>query len=77
MDFYEAPISVYIKIDYSNAIVEVGSDIFITDISNWIKIDEGYGDRYYHAQSEYFDKPLVNENGTYNYIYKNGRIIEV
>ncbi len=68
-------ISVYIKVDYSNHIIEVGSDIFITDLSNWIKIDEGMGDKYAHAQSQYFDKPLIDDFGVYNYRFQNGKII--
>lgn len=69
------PIGVYIKVDYNDNIIAVGSDIFITDLCNWIKIDEGEGDRYAHAQSQYFDKPLVNINGKRNYKYQKGVVI--
>lgn len=71
----EQPIKVYIKINANNEIVEVGSSIFIKDFTSWIEIDEGYGDKYSHAQSQYFDKPLMNEDGTYNYKYEYGRVI--
>ena len=67
-------ISVYIKTNSDGYITEVGSDIFIKDFTGWIKIDEGYGDKYAHAQSHYFDKPLVDENGKYNYKYENWSI---
>ena len=60
-------ISVYVKRNEDGYITEVGSDIFIQDLTGWTKIDEGYGDKYAHAQSQYFDKPLINDNGTYNY----------
>lgn len=70
-------IGVYIKTNHNNEIVAVNSDVFITDQYNWIKIDEGYGDRYAHAQSQYFSKNLIDEFGKYNYKYLNGRIYEV
>lgn len=60
---------VYIKIDSNNNIIDVKSDVFLKDTKNWIEIDEGFGDKFAHAQSQYFDKPLI-ENGKYNYQYK-------
>lgn len=64
-------ISVYIKTNSDGYITEVGSDIFIKDFTGWIKIDEGDGDKYAHAQSQYFGKPLVDEFGNYNYKFEN------
>ena len=72
----EQPIKVYIKINSNNEIIEINSEIFIQDLTNWIEIDEGYGDKYAHAQSQYFDKPLISEEGHYNYKYINGKIVE-
>lgn len=69
-EIIEEPIKVYIKINSNNEIIEVNSEIFILDLTGWIKIDEGYGDKYAHAQSQYFDKPLMDEEGHYNYKYK-------
>lgn len=69
-------IKVYIKLNKFNEIIAVGSSIFIKDFANWIEIDKGFGDRYAHAQSQYFDKPLINEDGSYNYQYESGIIIE-
>lgn len=51
----DKPIGVYAKYDENGNIKEVNSDIFITDFAGWTKIDEGYGDRYAHAQSQYFN----------------------
>lgn len=65
----EQPIKVYVKINANNEIIEVGSSIFIKDSTGWIEIDSGFGDRYAHAQSQYFDKPLINENGECCYAY--------
>ena len=30
-------------------------------------IDEGYGDKYHHAQSQYLDKPITDERGVWRY----------
>ena len=72
----EEPIKVYIKVNANNEIVKVGSSVFIKDLTDWIKIDVGYGDKYAHAQSQYFEKPLINDNGKYNYKYQNEKVIE-
>ena len=53
-------IGVYVRTDSQNNIIEVNSDIFIKDLTGWIKIDEGNGDKFAHAQSQYFDKPTVS-----------------
>ena len=75
-NFEEKPIGVYIRIDQDNNIIEINSDIFIEDLSGWIKIDEGFGDKYAHAQSQYFDESLINEDGQYTYMYSNGRVLK-
>ena len=70
----EEPIKVYIKVNANNEIVKVGSSAFIKDPTGWIEIDKGYGDKYAHAQSQYFEKTLTNEDGTNNYTYENGKV---
>lgn len=67
---------VYIKINEQNEIIDVGSSIFIEDITDWIYIDEGIGDKYVHAQNNYFDKPIIDENDNYVYLFINGEVIE-
>lgn len=66
-EMIEQPIKVYVKVNDKNEVVEVGSSIFIEDTTGWIEIDEGFGDKYAHAQSQYFDKTLINEDDRYNY----------
>ena len=75
-EMIEQPIKVYVKVNDKNEVVEVGSSIFIEDTTGWIEIDEGFGDKYAHAQSQYFNKPLINEDGVYNYKYINGKVVE-
>ena len=67
---------VYIKTNSANEVTEINSDIFINDLSGWIKIDEGNGDKYAHAQSSYFDKPIITAGGDYVYEYVNGKVRE-
>lgn len=69
------PIKVYVKVNASNDIVEVASSIFLKDTTGWVKIDEGYGDKYAHAQSHYFDKPLIDDDGKFNYKYINNQVV--
>ena len=77
-DYWEliGMIKVYIKVNEQHEITEVNSSIFIDDVTGWIEIDEGTGDKYAHAQGNYFDKPLKDEEGTYNYLYINGKVYE-
>ena len=72
----EEPVKVYIEIDSNNNIIKVFSSDFESPIKTSIKVDEGFGDKFRHAQSQYFNKPLTNEYGNYNYSYINGKIIE-
>ena len=76
MDFKIEPHNVYIKTDQYSRVKEINSSAFLSDLSDWIKIDEGYGDKYHHAQNNYFENPVVNPNGTHNYIYENGMVRE-
>ena len=67
---------VYVKVNADGYIIEVGSNVFIRDYIGWILIDKNVkGDRGAHAQTQYFDKPLMNDDGTYNYKYEDGKII--
>ena len=60
----EKPIGVYVKVNEEGYIINVNSDIFLQDFTGWQKIDEGYGDKFAHAQSQYFEK-LIDDNGKY------------
>ena len=67
---------VYIKTDDKNRVTAVNSEVFITDKTGWVEIDRGDGDRYVHAQGNYFPKPLTDENGVYRYKYTDGIVSE-
>ena len=67
---------VYIKTNENGYIIAVNSSEFLTNIDGWIKIDEGYGDKYHHAQNNYFDKPIYTESGVYQYKLVDGVAVE-
>lgn len=56
--FEMKPYEVYVKVDEKNRIISVNSSAFLTDFDGWIKIDEGFGDKYHHAQGNYFPDSL-------------------
>ena len=61
------PYIVYVKIDEQNRIQAVNSSAFLDDVTGWVEIDSGFGDKYHHAQGNYFDKPLYDDRGIMRY----------
>ena len=72
----ENKIKVYVKIDNNSNITAVNSGIFFSDLTDWIEIDEGAGDKYAHTQGNYFEKPLIDDNSCHNYKYENNSVRE-
>ncbi|MDD3192893.1 MAG: hypothetical protein PHE47_03445 [Oscillospiraceae bacterium] len=60
--------NVYVKTDEAGRILAANSGVFLSDPAGWVQIDEGDGDRYVHAQGNYFALPLVGDNGCHNYV---------
>lgn len=60
-------------------ITSINSEIFLSqeEIKTMTEIDKGQGDKYAHAQSQYLEKGLIDEQGRYNYKYVDGKIVEV
>lgn len=73
---YEKPYIVYVKTDSNGCITSVNSSAFIADSIGWIAIDEGIGDRYHHAQGNYFSRQLYDDNGIPVYKLENGIAVE-
>ena len=48
----------------------------ITDFTGWVLIDEGYGDKYHHAQGNYFPHPIITDGGAYRYKLVDGKPVE-
>lgn len=77
---YETPQSrVYILVDNDNYITRLEGEYSLpSDLNGWILIEEGAPcDRLNLAQTHYLDKPLIDDDGNYNYKYINGEVVEV
>lgn len=64
-----ASFRVFVSIDDADNIVDINSDAFLSDTTGWVQIDEGIGDRYHHAQGNYFPKSKFDERGIPRYAY--------
>ena len=60
---------IFIRVDDSGRILDVNSSAFLSDTTGWVQIDEGTGDRYHHAQNNYFPKPKYDGRGIPRYSY--------
>ena len=66
------PYIVYAQTNSSGHITTVNSSAFLTDTTGWVEIDSGYGDKYHHAQGNYFPKPIITDGGAYRYKLVDG-----
>ena len=48
----------------------------IKDFTDWVLIDEGYGDRFNLCQGNYFPQPIIDERGIYRYKLVDGKPVE-
>lgn len=67
---------VYVRPDARGRVTGVTSDAFLDDLTGWVKVDEGPGDRFHHAQGCYLPGPLTDERGAYRYRLERGAILE-
>ena len=70
------PHIVYVKLDEENRITSVNSSAFLRETDGWTEIDSGFGDRYHHAQGNYFPQPIMDERGIYRYKLVDGKAVE-
>ena len=76
MDFEMQPYIVYVKPDEESRIIAVNSSAFLTDMTGWVEIDSGYGDKHHHAQGNYFEKSIYDERGICRYKLADGKPAE-
>lgn len=76
MELEMKPYEVYIKTNENGYIIAVNSSAFLTDTTGWVKIDEGTGDRYHHAQGNYLPACIITEGGAYRYKLEDGTVVE-
>ena len=70
------PYIVYIKTGDTNRITAVNSSAFLPDHAGWVEIDRGYGDKYHHAQGNYFTESIYSDGGAYRYKLVDGKPVE-
>lgn len=71
-----SPYIVYVKPNDSGYITAVNSSAFLSDTTGWVEIDSGYGDKYHHAQGNYFPEPIWTDGGAYRYKLVDGKAVE-
>ena len=76
MEFAMNPYIVYAKTDSGGYITAVNSSAFLFDTIGWTEIDSGYGDRYHHAQGNYFPQPIITDGGADRYKLIDGMVTE-
>ena len=67
---------VYVKQNDIGYITAVNSAAFLPDTTGWAEIDRGYGDKYHHAQGNYFPQPIRTMGGAYRYKMVDGKPVE-
>lgn len=70
------PYIVYVKTNDSSYITAVNSSAFLPDTTGWEEIDSGYGDKYHHAQGNYFPLPIITDGGAYRYKLVDSKPVE-
>lgn len=64
---FERSYAVYVKTDPDGYITAINSSAFLADTAGWTEIGRGYGDRYHHAQGNFFSGSLRTDSGAYRY----------
>lgn len=67
---------VYVQTDETGRVLRLEGEYSLpADLTGWMKIDEGYGDRFSLAQSHYLDKPLY-DGAVPRYKLVDGKVVE-
>lgn len=76
MEFKMPKSRVFILLDEKERIVRIEGEYSLPgDLTGWVQIDEGYGDRYSLAQSHYLDGGLYTMQGIPRYKYEDGACV--
>ncbi len=76
MEFEMPKSKVYIQTDDQGRILRCeGGYTTPQDLDGWIKIDEGYGDKYNLAQTHYLEGGLYTQDGLPRYKYENNTVV--
>lgn len=66
---------VFVMADAQGRVISVNSSAYLTDMAGWTRIDEGEGDKFHHAQSNYLPLPLTTDAGVYRYKLVEGQLV--
>ena len=67
---------VYVQTDSESRVLRLEGEYSLpADLAGWVKIDEGFGDKYALAQSHYLDKPLY-DGAVLRYKLVDGKVVE-
>ena len=70
---------VYVLLDAYGRITRIDGGYTLSnikDFTDWVLIDEGYGDRYSLCQGNYFPQPIMNDRGICRYKLVDGKPVE-
>ncbi|MBR6654356.1 MAG: hypothetical protein IKL27_06465 [Oscillospiraceae bacterium] len=70
------PYIVYVQTNSNGYITAVNSSAFLPDTVGWTAIDSGYGDKYHHAQNNYFPQPIMTDDRGCRYKMVDGVAVE-
>ena len=70
------PYIVYVRTDSNGCITSINSSAFLRETDGWTEVDSGFGDKYHHAQGNYFPLPIIDERGIYRYKLMDGKPVE-
>lgn len=67
---------VYVLLDSESRVLRLEGEYSLpANLTDWIKVDEGYGDEFSLAQSHYLDKPLY-DGAVPRYKLVDGKVVE-
>lgn len=69
------PYKVLVQTDDVGHVTAINSNAFVGG-EDWTQIDSGYGDKYHHAQGNYFPQSIMDERGIYRYKLIDGKVQE-
>ena len=64
-------VGVYVKVNSNGYITDVANDMFTKHLDGFIKVDEGDGDKFVHAETSYIEDSIIDEFGNYRYKLPN------
>lgn len=76
MELENNPYIVYVKVNSNGYIMGVNSSVFLTDTTGWVEIDSGYGNKYAHAQGNYFPESIFTDGVAYRYKLVDSKVMK-